>query len=335
MKFGVFDHVDRSHLPLPEYYEARLKLVEFYDRNDFYAYHIAEHHQTPLGMAASPSVFLAAVAQRSKRLRFGPMIWALPLYHPIRMIEEICMLDQMSGGRLEMGFGRGASPIELEYFGQNPADAQEIYNEALELIIKGLTEKTLTYHGKFFNFDDVPMALDTCQKPYPPIWYGVHAPESAARAAKRGLHAIELDNPRDTKIAYDSFRAAWKEAHGERPLPLMGLGRFIVVAPTDAEAVAIARRAYPVWETNFSFLRNLRNRTGTHPRPLTYDELEKVGQGIAGSPATVTEFLREQLVYTGSNYLVGQYAFGDLTLDETLRSLELFKNEVMPKLAGL
>jgi alkanesulfonate monooxygenase SsuD/methylene tetrahydromethanopterin reductase-like flavin-dependent oxidoreductase (luciferase family) len=335
LKFGVFDHVDRSHLPLPEYYEARLKLVEFYDQNGFYAYHIAEHHQTPLGMAASPSVFLAAVAQRSKRLRFGPMIWALPLYHPIRMIEEICMLDQMSGGRLEMGFGRGASPIELEYFGQNPDDAQAIYNEALELIVKGLTEKSLTYHGKFFNFDDVPMALDTFQKPYPPIWYGVHAPESAARAAKRGLHAIELDNPRDTKIAYDRFRAAWKEAHGERPLPLMGLGRFIVVAPTDAEAVAIARRAYPVWEKNFSFLRNLRNRTSIHPRPPTYDELEKVGQGIAGSPGTVTAFLREQLVYTGSNYLVGQYAFGDLTQAETLRSLELFKNEVMPELAGL
>ena len=114
MKFGIFDHVDRSHLPLHEYYEARLKLVEYYDRNDFYAYHIAEHHQTPLGMAPSPSVFLAAVAQRTKRLRFGPMIYALPLYHPIRMIEEICMLDQMSGGRLEIGFGRGASSTELE-----------------------------------------------------------------------------------------------------------------------------------------------------------------------------------------------------------------------------
>jgi alkanesulfonate monooxygenase SsuD/methylene tetrahydromethanopterin reductase-like flavin-dependent oxidoreductase (luciferase family) len=335
LKFGVFDHVDRSHLPLHEYYEARLKLVEFYDQNDFHAYHIAEHHQTPLGMAASPSVFLAAVAQRSRRLRFGPMIWALPLYHPLRMIEEICMLDQMSGGRLEMGFGRGASPIELEYFGQNPADAQAIYNEALELIVKGLTEKSLTYHGKFFNFDNVPMALDTFQKPYPPIWYGVHAPESAARAAKRGLHAIELDNPRDTKVAYDSFRAAWKEAHGARPLPLMGLGRFIVVAPTDAEGVAIARRAYPAWEASFSHLRNLLGRTGTHPRPPTYDELEKVGQGIAGSPATVTKFLREQLLYTGSNYLVGQFAFGDLRMDETLRSLDLFVREVMPALRDI
>ncbi|MFM9972464.1 MAG: LLM class flavin-dependent oxidoreductase [Burkholderiales bacterium] len=335
MKFGIFDHVDRSNLPLHEYYEARLKLVEFYDQNDFYAYHIAEHHQTPLGMAASPSVFLAAVAQRSKRLRFGPMIWALPLYHPIRMIEEICMLDQMSGGRLEMGFGRGASPIELEYFGQDPANAQAIYNEALELIIKGLTEPTLTYHGKFFNFDAVPMALDTFQKPYPPIWYGVHAPDSAARAARRGLHAIELDNPHDTKVAYDSFRTAWRETHGERPLPMMGLGRFIVVAPTDDEAVAIARRAYPAWEHSFSWLRNLRKRTGTHPRPPTYDELEKVGQGIAGSPATVTEFLRKQLVHTGSNYLVGQFAFGDLTQHETMRSLELFVGEVMPLLKDI
>ena len=335
MEFGVFDHLDASGQPLADYYETRLKTIAAYDRLGFFGYHVAEHHATPLGMAPSPSVFMAAIAQRTQRLRFGPMVYALPLYHPLRMIEEICMLDQMSGGRLEMGFGRGASPIELEYFGQNPDDAQAIYNEALELIVKGLTEKSLTYHGKFFNFDDVPMALDTFQTPYPPIWYGVHAPESAARAAKRGLHAIELDNPRDTKIAYDRFRAAWKEAHGERPLPLMGLGRFIVVAPTDAEAVAIVRRAYPVWEKNFSFLRNLRNRTSIHPRPPTYDELEKVGQGIAGSPATVTAFLREQLVYTGSNYLVGQYAFGDLTQAETLRSLELFKNEVMPELAGL
>lgn len=335
MKFGVFDHVDRSHLPLPEYYETRLKLVEFYDRNGFHAYHIAEHHQTPLGMAASPSVFLAAVAQRSKRLRFGPMIWALPLYHPLRMIEEICMLDQMSGGRLEMGFGRGASPIELEYFGQNPAEAQAIYTEALELIIKGLTEKTLTYHGKFFNFEDVPMALDTCQKPYPPIWYGVHAPDSAERAARRGLHVIELDNPQDTKVCYDRFRETWAQAHADRPLPLMGLGRFIVVAPTDGEAVEIARRAYPVWERHFSYLRTLRKRTGTHPRPPTYDELEKVGQGIAGSPATVRAVLKEQLTFTGSNYLVGQFAFGDLTMDEMMRSLNLFKDEVMPELANL
>src|SRR6266536_1393147 len=124
MEFGVFDHLDRYDGLLADYYEDRLKIAEAYDSAGFYAYHLAEHHATPLGMAPSPSVFLAAIAQRTKRLRFGPMVYALPLYHPLRLIEEICMLDQMSGGRLEIGFGRGSSPIELAYYGQDAKNAQ-------------------------------------------------------------------------------------------------------------------------------------------------------------------------------------------------------------------
>ena len=121
MQFGVFDHLDRSDTALADFYEDRLAIVEAYDRAGFYAYHLAEHHSTPLGMAPSPSVFLSAVAQRTRRLRFGPLVWAMPLHHPLRLIEEICMLDQMSGGRLEIGFGRGSVPIELEYYGADPA----------------------------------------------------------------------------------------------------------------------------------------------------------------------------------------------------------------------
>src|SRR3954471_11964023 len=179
MKFGVFDHLDRNDLPLRDYYESRLQIIEAYDRLGFYAYHVAEHHSTPLGMAASPSVFLSAVAQRTRRLRFGPLVYALPLYHPLRMIEEICMLDQMSHGRLEIGFGRGSSPTELVFFGQDPAQSEEIYTEALEIILKGLAGPSLTHHGKHFRFDDVPMELKPLQKPHPPVWYGVHGPESA------------------------------------------------------------------------------------------------------------------------------------------------------------
>ena len=104
----------------------------------FYAYHVAEHHSTPLGMAPSPSVFLSAVAQRTRRLRFGPLVYALPLYHPMRLIEEICMLDQMSGGRLDIGFGRGASQIESAMYGNDPAKAELMYVEGLDLIMRGL-----------------------------------------------------------------------------------------------------------------------------------------------------------------------------------------------------
>src|SRR5258705_9973175 len=145
MEFGVFDHLDRYDIPLDAYYEARLKLIELYDSAGFYAYHLAEHHGTPLGMAPSPSVFLAALAQRTRRLRFGPLVWPMPLHHPLRLIEEICMLDQLSGGRLELGFRRGASPIELEYYGTDPHEAQEIYAEAADVVIKGLTQKVLDF----------------------------------------------------------------------------------------------------------------------------------------------------------------------------------------------
>src|SRR5262245_16918261 len=181
MEFGVFDHLDRNDLPLRDYYESRLKIIEAYDRLGFYAYHVAEHHSTPIGLAPSPSVFLSAVAQRTRRIRFGPMVYALPLHHPVRLIEEICMVDQMSQGRLEIGFGRGSVPEELIYYGAKPEEAQDVYAEALELVLKGLTQPLLTFHGRFFNFDNVPMELQPHQRPYPPVWYGVHAPDSAAR----------------------------------------------------------------------------------------------------------------------------------------------------------
>src|SRR4029077_7117042 len=130
---------------------------------------------------------------------------------------------------------RGSSPTELEYYGQDPAASEQVYAEALELIIKGLTGPALTFQGRFFNFHNVPMELAPYQKPHPPVWYGAHAPESAARAARRGLHVVALDPAPMIRTAFDSFRATWREAQGNAPLPLMGLGRFIVVADTDEQ----------------------------------------------------------------------------------------------------
>jgi alkanesulfonate monooxygenase SsuD/methylene tetrahydromethanopterin reductase-like flavin-dependent oxidoreductase (luciferase family) len=329
MEFGVFDHLDRTGQALPDFYEDRLKITEAYDRSGFYAYHLAEHHATPLGMAPSPNVFLAAVAQRTKRLRFGPLVFVLPLYHPVRLIAEICMLDQMSGGRLELSFGRGASPIEIEYFGVDPEARQDIYAEVLDVILRGLTHKTLDFHGKYFSFDNVPMELEPLQKPHPPLWYGVHAPDSAERAAKRNLNVVSLDSPADTRLSIERYRATWRPPHPVAEMPKLGLGRFIVVAQTDAEALRLARRAYLPWHRSFTHLPRLRGRAQTHPRPPEWDALVAVGQGIAGSPKTVTAFLQSQLAETRCNYMVGQFAFGDLTRDECLRSIKLFADEVM------
>jgi alkanesulfonate monooxygenase SsuD/methylene tetrahydromethanopterin reductase-like flavin-dependent oxidoreductase (luciferase family) len=333
MEFGIFDHLDRNDLPLADYYEARLKIVEAYDRAGFHCYHLAEHHATPLGMAPSPSVFLAAVAQRTRRLRFGPLVFALPLHHPLRLIEEICMLDHLSGGRVDIGFGRGSSPIEIEYYGVNPAEAQAIYAEGIELVVQGLTQSVLDFQGKRFTFRNVPMEIRPLQRPHPPIWYGAHVPESAERAARRNLNIVSLDPPDMTRDCTERYRAVWNEAHGApAPFPKMGLGRFIVVANDDATALRLARRAYVRWHDSFTFLFRLHGRSQMHPRPDNFDELMQRGQGVAGSPGTVLNFLRAQLQETDCNYVVGQFAFGDLSLEETLRSIALFTRDVMPAL---
>ena len=333
MEFGVFDHLDRTGADLAGFYQDRLKIIEAYDRAGFYAYHVAEHHSTPLGMAPSPNIFLATIAQRTRRLRFGPLVYALPLHHPLRLLEEICMLDQLSGGRLELGFGRGSVPAEIEFYGVNPDDAQEIYAEALELIVAGMTRPVLDFHGKFFAFNNVPMEIKPLQQPHPPIWYGVHAPESAERAAKRNLHVVDLDPTGPTRIAMERYRATWRPSHPGAAMPKLGLGRFVVVADTDAAALRLARRAYPVWHRSFTHLFRLLNRSlQNHPRPADFDTLSERGQGIAGSPATVRDFFASQLAETGCTYVVGQFAFGDLTLQECLHSIGLFASDVMPAL---
>src|SRR5258708_10608505 len=308
MEFGIFDHLDRnldrSPSSLADYYEERLAIVELFDRAGFYGYHLAEHHATPLGMAPSPSVFLAAVAQRTKRLRFGPMIFALPLYHPLRMIEEICMLDQMSGGRLDVGFGRGASPIELELFGTNPAEARDIYDESLAIIVQGLRQRTGSFQGKHFNFDNVPMEMTPLQKPHPPIWYGVHANDSAARSANQALNLISLDGVKATRGFSEAYRASWNETGRGGPMPKFGLGRMLVVADTDAEALRLAGRAYPVWQASFIHLFKVYDRMPQHPRPAEFSAIMADGRGLFGSPATGAQIIPQPMAEAGGRHFV-------------------------------
>jgi alkanesulfonate monooxygenase SsuD/methylene tetrahydromethanopterin reductase-like flavin-dependent oxidoreductase (luciferase family) len=333
MEFGIFDHVDRNGLALREFYEMRLKIVEAYDRGGFRSYHIAEHHSTPVGMAPSPSVFLAAVAQRTKRLRFGPLVYLLPLYHPLRLAEEVAMLDQMSGGRFELGVGRGVSPIEVGFYGIAPDDRAPIFLEALAVLRAALTEKVLNFSGKHYTYTDVPMELAPLQQPHPPLWVGVERPDGAERAAKSEYNWITAQPLADVRALTDTYRAAWQREHSAKPLPLMGLLRFITIAETDDEALAVARRAYPKWQQSLTHLPRTYGYATQNPRPPDFDLIRDGGRGVAGSPATVLTELRRQLAESGANYCVGQFAYGDQTQDEVLRTISLFTRHVMPGLA--
>jgi alkanesulfonate monooxygenase SsuD/methylene tetrahydromethanopterin reductase-like flavin-dependent oxidoreductase (luciferase family) len=327
LAFGIFDHVDRGDTPLSTLYEDRLRLLELADAAGFRTYHVAEHHATPLGMAPSPGIFLAAVAQRTRRLRFGPLVYILPLYSPLRLLEEICMLDQLSGGRFELGVGRGISPYELAYCGLNFLEAQEMYEEALEVILAGLRGGPLTYRGRHYRYTGVPLELVPVQRPHPPLWQGVVSPESAERAARAGASIVGNSPSAVMKPVIERFFETWKGGAGATPLA--GCQRHVYVADTDDEAAKIARPAYDVWYANLTRLWRV---FGAVPFRFaeSLDRALAIGTAIVGSPSTVRAEIERHVAASGCNYFVARFAYGSLSYEQSRRSLELFAREVMP-----
>jgi alkanesulfonate monooxygenase SsuD/methylene tetrahydromethanopterin reductase-like flavin-dependent oxidoreductase (luciferase family) len=336
MEFGIFDHLDRNALGLADFYDGRLKLAELYDRGGFHCLHIAEHHGTPLGLAPSPGVFLAAVAQRTERLKLGPLVYTLPLYHPLRLVEEICMLDQLSHGRYQIGIGRGISPIETGFYGVAADDRQAMFDEVLTVLRQGLTQRRVSFAGHYHRFEDVPIELEPVQRPHPPFWVGVTSAEAAARAASAGSNMVCVATAPEVRGFIDAYRAAHAgspaTARGDETNPLLGLARFVILAESDDEALALARRLYPKWHRSFYYLFAKHGGGPEQERAPDFDQIKDGGRGIAGSPDSVIRMLRRQLEESGANYFVGQFAFGDISQAEAERSVALFTRHVMPEL---
>lgn len=333
---GIFDHLDSRGVPLQQFYADRLRLVQRYDELGFHCYHVAEHHSTPLGLAPSPSVYLSAIAQRTRRIRFGPLVYILPLYHPLRLAEEISMLDHMGGGRLQVGIGRGISPIEVGFFGVDPAGSQAIYLEAFEVLRKALTQEVVTHHGAHFDFDAVPTVLRPLQQPHPPLWYGIGNVEGVDWCVANRVNGVAngpADRVRQITDRYHERCAQAGLAGDARPL--LGTSRHVVVAATDAEALARAERAYARWHASFM---HLWRAHGKSPQFGGFPDDPKAaieaGVVVAGTADSVRDNLQEQAARLGVTYLLARFAFGDLSFEESLESTERFAAGVMPAFAG-
>ena len=331
MEFGVFDHLDnRDGAFIETIYQERLKLIVEYENSGITHYHLAEHHATPLGLSPSPSVFLAAISQLTKNLKFGPMVYCLPLYDPLRLISEICMLDQLSKGRFEFGIGRGISPYEVAFFNIDIDNAREIYTEVFDILMQGLKNRELTYQGKYFSYNSVPMILKPKQYPHPPLWYGIGAPQGVKWPAENGINIISNASCEIARESTDRYKDIWLANFGENnALPKMGVARHIYIGESDFEANKICQRAYSAWYSNFM---NLWRRNNVNPDvyPPDYKDALRKDIVIAGKPETVTNEIKRQIDEAGLNYFVCRFAFGDLSYKESLSSLTLFKELVLP-----
>jgi alkanesulfonate monooxygenase SsuD/methylene tetrahydromethanopterin reductase-like flavin-dependent oxidoreductase (luciferase family) len=338
VQLGVMDHIDTNGRPTGEQYEDRLRLTELYDRLGYRAYHLAEHHGTPLGVAPSVNIFLSAVAQRTERLRIGTFVSTLPLYHPVRLVEEIAMLDQLSGGRLEVGMGRGVSPIEVGYYGIDHDTTRARFAEFVEIVRRGLTEPVLDFHGEYYDVDAVPMVISPVQRPTPPLWYGIADPARAAWAVELGLNIAALLPAAQVRPITDRFREEWsaagKPADG---IPLTAVTRNMVVAPTSEEAMRIGNRAFVPWRKNLDHTwvqAGMRSPfEGRHGRD--YAEWHSRGGAFAGTPDEALAYLRGQAEEAGVDYVAVDLAFGDISYAEAAQTAELLAKEVAPALAEL
>ena len=340
LEFGLFDWIDRGAGPTSELYESRLQLIELADRAGFYGYHLAEHHATPLGMAPSPSVFFAALAQRTEQIRFSPMAYLLPLYHPLRLVEEVCMLDHLSKGRVEVGVSRGVSPYEIDSYGVDPEETRAIFAEVLEIYRAAMTSDVLDHSGEHFSFRDVPMEMRPLQQPYPALWYPSFSESGVEFAAAGGFHFLTLGPPALVAQLVSRYHevAARHEGDPKRynpqvAQPKVGAMRQIFVADSDKEAMAIAEPAYADW---YHSILKLWHRRGDR----AYDEFFEWKNGLAaettlvGSVAKVREQLQKLVAESGINYFVGSFAWGSLPPEQSRASLERFIAEIAPTLSG-
>jgi alkanesulfonate monooxygenase SsuD/methylene tetrahydromethanopterin reductase-like flavin-dependent oxidoreductase (luciferase family) len=337
VQFGIFDHCEQSSRPTGVTYQERFRLAQRAEAAGFYAYHVAEHHGSPLSLVPSPSVFLAALAQHTSTLRLGPLVYLLPLYDPYRLAEEICMLDHLSGGRLELGVGKGGNPIELGFFKLTPTCASDRFDEAFKAVMQGLTEGHISFEGQHYSMANSPLEDRTAQRPYPPIWYPTASASGSIKwAANQGFNTIVSGPPSICAEVIKVFRDNFVPGpHGNAPK--IGVSRYVFIADTDKEAMRVGREAYAYHHANFSKLfRDAGIDLSKSPvmPPAELDEAVRKGWAVAGNPSTVREQLGNMFDQIGNNYFAFAPLIANLPLEWGLRTIDLFESEIMPSFAS-
>ena len=339
MRVGIFDWVEASERLSPgEVYSHRLQMAEAADQAGFHAYMLAEHQGTPLSIDASPSLLLAAMSQRTRRLRLGALTFCLPWYDPYRFYNEVCMLDQLSGGRLELGVGRGVSPIEAMIFGmQDIETSRQRYREVLDVFFEACKGPRLDFNGRHFQYKDVELFNKPVQKPYPPLWFPSSNKDSIDFTGRHGYHTAIISSQAEAKARFAQYREVWEKhrndagrhnAHVARPF--LARTQHLVVSENEKEAIDAGVAAYETWKGHLHYL------TRKHGRPDVIP-LDPFAEGsvmrlIAGTPNQVTEKLQDVIRQSGMNYLLCVFSFGSLPPAMAMRSLELFAAQVRPRL---
>lgn len=332
MKFGVlqfFSWPGRRN-PLEVVYERALERIEIMDKTGYDAVWLAEHHFTDYSVCPSVHLMGMHVAARTRNLRIGTAVSLAALYHPLRLAEEVALLDVLSGGRVNWGAGRGFDPVEFKAFGIPPDESAERFREAVDIVVAAWENDRLTWQGKHWSFDEVEVLPKPRQQPHPPVWVAASSLPAIDWAAERG-YTIMMD-PHSTHgdIAHKrQHYAAALEGHGHssanREIPM---ARFIAVAESEEQAEEIARNG-AAWTVRSYF--NPSKAAGFPKKAdrlivdKKADPVQRYLDGVAiyGTPEKVIDQLQQLREEMALDYL--------LCAPLSHESFGLFTERVLPK----
>jgi alkanesulfonate monooxygenase SsuD/methylene tetrahydromethanopterin reductase-like flavin-dependent oxidoreductase (luciferase family) len=297
------------------------------------------HFQRDRSVLASPLVIASAIAARTTRLKIGIAVQVLPLSHPLHLAEDVATIDQLSHGRLDFGVGRSGLPDHYRGYNVPYAESRERFFETLEILKRAWTEDRFTYEGKYFRFRDVSVMPKPYQKPYPPIRVAATTEETYPLVGRMGLPiylAVRTTGVAHLRKCIGSYHEAWRA--GGHP----GTGEVALIVPVYVAESAQAARDEPR-ASMMHFLRAIGEMlaTGTTKRAedgerllrMPYDEVLKE-LAVFGTPEAVTDRLielREALGY--STLSVWMNSGGQVPHERVMRSMRLFAERVMPRLA--
>jgi alkanesulfonate monooxygenase SsuD/methylene tetrahydromethanopterin reductase-like flavin-dependent oxidoreductase (luciferase family) len=354
MRFGAYDYVTWAKgKTAPEVYREELQLVQIAEQLGFEHYFLPEHHFLDFCLLPNQEVFMAAAAALTNRIQLVPFGFIINYRHPIRTAETVAMIDNLSNGRMHFGITRGSVEWEYQQFGATWKDPErrEIFQESFEVTLAALKDSPFSFHGRYFNYDNLKVLPRPYQKPYPPVWFpGPQSEASVQWAASRGLNSAcqYVSNDTARKI-FDSYRAAWKPSEIQRE-PLLALQRHVVVAEDLDTARKIAKdplygfwthifsyRNYAGLETNLEWYRSSIEGAGTGggTKPWEdFDFMDRHNIVLVGDPKTVADKIRRTAEETGLNYFTGIFHFGSLSVERAAESMRLFSEKVMPEIAS-
>jgi alkanesulfonate monooxygenase SsuD/methylene tetrahydromethanopterin reductase-like flavin-dependent oxidoreductase (luciferase family) len=309
-----------------------------------------EHHFTGrFSLSPSQPVTLTVLAQVTRRIRFGPMVIILPIVQPLRVLEELTILDHMSGGRLELGFGRGITPHEHVTYGVEPHQDKERFQEGLDFLMKAMNwPGRFSWLGKHFTYIDVDMPWQFLQKPHPPIWCPTNTPDTAYEYGKLGwgcggfgvLGAGLYDR------VFAEYQRGWEEAGHPPERQRLAYLASTVIADTDDEARELMHDNFARQMDLFILERELsRDAVGGNLARVAEASLQRLktimsdlGRAeqemrfMCGSPETVTAKIATLQERLGFNVYMGEFSFGELPFEAVKRSYELLAAKVVPAL---